>query len=390
MADVLGQVGIAGFADMLIMSFIIYSLLVWLKRTQARFILTGIFIIGVVYLLSQQFNLVLTSLILQAFFAVILLAVLIIFQKELRQLFEQVALWSFNPASKSEQVESEFQSSIHIISESLIDFANKKIGALVVLPAKDNIESFLDGGTELNGKLSEELLDSLFDPHSHGHDGAVIIENNKISKFSCHLPLSQNFSQLQKRGTRHAAALGLSENTDALCIVVSEERGEISIARNGKLTKIQNDEIKKYLEDYYTETNPNIIVNSWKDFFRKNYRDKAIAVAASILLWFVFVHESRLIYKSYNIPVTNIVVPSEMKISRIKPEEIKVILSGFKRDFFFYNPNNIKAVIKLPDAVVGDNLVTITRSDFIIPKNLVVERIHPTSMYITLTNQHNQ
>ncbi|HSG30812.1 MAG TPA: diadenylate cyclase CdaA [Thermodesulfobacteriota bacterium] len=390
MADVLGQVGIAGFADMLIMSFIIYSLLVWLKRTQARFILTGIFIIGVIYLLSQQFNLVLTSLILQAFFAVILLAVLIIFQKELRQLFEQVALWSFNPASKSEQVESEFQSSIHIISESLIDFANKKIGALVVLPAKDNIESFLDGGTELNGKLSEELLDSLFDPHSHGHDGAVIIENNKISKFSCHLPLSQNFSQLQKRGTRHAAALGLSENTDALCIVVSEERGEISIARNGKLTKIQNDEIKKYLEDYYTETNPNIIVNSWKDFFRKNYRDKAIAVAASILLWFVFVHESRLIYKSYNIPVTNIVVPSEMKISRIKPEEIKVILSGFKRDFFFYNPNNIKAVIKLPDAVVGDNLVTITRSDFIIPKNLVVERIHPTSMYITLTNQHNQ
>jgi uncharacterized protein (TIGR00159 family) len=263
---------------MLIMSFIIYSLIVWLKRTQARFILTGILIVGGIYVLSQHFNLVLTKLILQAFFAVILLAILIIFQKELRHLFEQVALWSFNPALRKKKIESEFQLNIQIISQSLIDFANEKIGALVVLPVKDKIEGFLDGGTQLNGILSEELIKSLFDPHSSGHDGAVIIENDKVTKFSCHLPLSQDFKQLQKRGTRHAAALGLAENTDAICLVVSEERGEISIARNGKLTKITGEELKKYLEDYYSEINPNISSTTWKDFFKKNYRDKAIAI----------------------------------------------------------------------------------------------------------------
>jgi uncharacterized protein (TIGR00159 family) len=369
---------------MLIMSFIIYSLIVWLKRTQARFILTGILIVGGIYVLSQHFNLVLTKLILQAFFAVILLAILIIFQKELRHLFEQVALWSFNPALRKKKIESEFQLNIQIISQSLIDFANEKIGALVVLPVKDKIEGFLDGGTQLNGILSEELIKSLFDPHSSGHDGAVIIENDKVTKFSCHLPLSQDFKQLQKRGTRHAAALGLAENTDAICLVVSEERGEISIARNGKLTKITGEELKKYLEDYYSEINPNISSTTWKDFFKKNYRDKAIAILGSVLLWFVFVHESRLVYKSFSVPVKNIVVPTEMNITEVNPKEIKVELTGSRKDFFFYNSNDIKAYIKVPDAVVGKNVVNISKTDFIIPKNLVLERIQPISINISL------
>ncbi|NIP30217.1 MAG: TIGR00159 family protein [Candidatus Dadabacteria bacterium] len=384
MTDVLGQIGITGFADMLIMSFIIYSLIAWLKRTQARFILTGILIVGAVYLLSQHFNLVLTKQILQAFFAVILFAILIIFQKELRQLFEQVALWSFNPALKREQIQSEFQSNILIISQSLIDFANEKIGALVVLPAKDNIEGFLDGGTELNGELSEELIKSLFDPHSSGHDGAVIIENDKVTKFSCHLPLSQDFKQLQKRGTRHAAALGLAENTDALCLVVSEERGEISIATNGKLTKIPNDELNKYLEEYYTEIYPDISSVSWKDFFKKNYSDKAIAIAASVLLWFVFVHESRLVYKSFTVPVKNIVIPAEMKIDSVYPDNIKVVLTGSRKDFFFSDNDDIKVFIRLPDAAVGKNAVTISKTDVVVPKNLVLEKIQPESLSINL------
>ncbi|NIP37937.1 MAG: hypothetical protein GWO07_02705 [Candidatus Dadabacteria bacterium] len=387
MADVVSQVGIAGLADMLIMSFIIYSLLVWLKRTQARFILTGILIIGAFYLLSQQFNLILTAQILQAFFAVILLAILIIFQKELRQLFEHVALWSFNPALRREKIESEFQSNVHIISESLIDFAKKKIGALVVLPAKDNIQGFLDGGTELNGILSEELLDSLFDPHSNGHDGAVVIEKDRVAKFSCHLPLSQNFSQLQKRGTRHAAALGLAENTDAICLVVSEERGEISLARDGKLTKISGEQLRQYLQNYYTELSPDVTSSKWKDFFKKHYKDKAIAIFVSVLLWFVFVHESRLEYRSFKVPVKNIVAPSEMKIDSVYPESINVVLAGSRKDFFFSNNDDVKLFIRLPDAVEGRNSVSISKTDVLVPKDLVLEKIQPTNINITFINK---
>src|SRR6185437_5267675 len=94
------------------------------------------------------------------------------------------------------------------------------------------------GGIELDGKLSAPVLTSIFDPHSPGHDGAVVLEGDRIRRFATHLPLSANFQQLGRTGTRHSAALGLSEVTDALSIVVSEEQGTIAVARNGRLTRI--------------------------------------------------------------------------------------------------------------------------------------------------------
>ena len=96
------------------------------------------------------------------------------------------------------------------------------------------------GGIELEGKISEPLLKSLFDPHSPGHDGAVIVGNERISRFAAHLPLSKDFKQLAHVGTRHSAALGLAELSDALCIAVSEERGTISVARDGRLRQVNN------------------------------------------------------------------------------------------------------------------------------------------------------
>src|SRR4029077_8268814 len=114
------------------------------------------------------------------------------------------------------------------------------MGGRVVGEAKNPRARELRGGMELGGKLSEPLLKSIFDPHSPGHDGAVIVENDRISRFAAHLPLSNDFGQLAHVGTRHGAALGRAELSDALCIVVSEDRATISLPREARLRKIDN------------------------------------------------------------------------------------------------------------------------------------------------------
>ncbi len=146
---------------------------------------------------------------------------------------------------------------VEILVRTLTDLARDRIGALVAVRGNDMMVRHLEGGQECNGKLSEALLKSLFDAHSIGHDGAVVVKENRISQFSVQLPLSKNMKKLGNRGTRHAAALGLSELCDALCVVVSEERGTISVARNGELTEVSDPkQLAMILEGFYRDMNP--------------------------------------------------------------------------------------------------------------------------------------
>ena len=301
--EFLKEIGISGLLDITFISLLIYAFLVWFKKTRATFVLTGILIIGFIYLLARQFNLYLTTSILQGFFAVILIAIIVIFQNEIRDFFEKIAVWSLHPSLRKQKTTSFTFKEANAIIQAVAEMAKEKIGALIVIRGKDPLDRFLEGGFELDGKISEPILISIFDPHSVGHDGAVVIEDGRIEKFSCHLPLSKNFEQLKNRGTRHAAALGLSELTDALCIVVSEEKGTISVARNGEIKQVGLEQLILILENFYQEIAPKKNMSSWYEFFKRNYKEKAIAITMALALWFVLVHESRLVYKSYSIPV---------------------------------------------------------------------------------------
>jgi uncharacterized protein (TIGR00159 family) len=263
-------VGIFDLLDMVIVGVLIFTLLVWFKRTRAAFVLTGIMIVGFVYLLARQFNLLLTASVLQAFFAVILVAIIVIFQEELRHFFEQVAIWSLNPNLRRQPTLSQDRT-VEVLVRTLTDLANARVGALIVIRGRDPIVRHLDGGVGLNGNLSEPLLKSLFDPHSIGHDGAVAIEDERVTQFSCHLPLSKNFKKLQRRGTRHAAALGLSELTDALCLVVSEEQATVSVARYGEIQEAHEPErLHAVLRGFFREIRPAQVQSSWRDFVTQN------------------------------------------------------------------------------------------------------------------------
>jgi DNA integrity scanning protein DisA with diadenylate cyclase activity len=176
-----------------------------------------------------------------------------------------------------------------ILARALTGLAREKHGALVVLAGMQKLERHLHGGEELGGRVSAALLESLFDPHSPGHDGAVVIEDRAVARFGAHLPLARGTGLPHGLGTRHSAALGLSERTDALCIVVSEERGTISAARHGILRPVGSaEELARLVASFYRErralhgSRPSL-----RSALRGHRLEKAAAVVLALGLWLI-------------------------------------------------------------------------------------------------------
>jgi uncharacterized protein (TIGR00159 family) len=372
------EMGVLGFLDIVLQALLIYSILVLFKKTKAAFVVTGVIIVAGIYLVARQFNLSLMAAIYEKFFPVLLIAIIVIFQEELRHFFEQIAVWSLSPRRTSPKVTRPQRTEVEMLVRTLTDLAREKVGALIVLQGKDLVLRHLDGGENLNGDLSEALLKSLFDPHSMGHDGALIIDKSEVTKFACHLPLSKDIKKLQGSGTRHAAALGLAELTDALCLVVSEERGTISVARQGEIRKVQDpEELIVILEKFYQEIAPSYERKTWRDFFKKNYREKIIAVGFSVLLWMVLIHGSAVTYKTFKIAPEYPQIPKNLAVTEMAPKEVAVTFSGPRSAFFFLGREKIKLFLKTWNFNKGKKIVTISSSDLSYPRNVVLENIEP-------------
>lgn len=380
--------GVTGFLDITFMTLLIYSVLVWFKKTKAAFVLTGILIIAGVYIIARELNLVLTAAVFQGFFAVILVAVIVIFQEELRHFFEQVAVWSLNRRLTKRESRRLSHPEVETLVRTTVELAKEKIGALIVIRGKDMIIRYLNGGVDLDGKLSEQLLKSILDPHSIGHDGAVVIERGRITKFSCFLPLSKNAEIIMHSGTRHAAALGLAELTDSFCIVVSEERGTISVAHEGVIKKIPGGkELSVLLDRFYQEITPIRVKNSLQEFFLKNSREKIIALGVAMALWFALVYGSKLVYKTYTVPVKYSVLPSTLTVREIEPDEVDVTFSGPRRAFYFFNKKDITVFLKLWNLEEGSREIRISEADVLLPKKFVFESIEPPAVSVYVEHQ---
>lgn len=381
------EIGISDIIDIIIVSFLVYILITWFKRTRAAFILTGIVIIAVIYIIARQLNLVLTSSILQGFFAVILIAFVIIFQEEIRRFFERIARWGISAHIKSRKIDEIPPENVEMLVRTVSDMAKEKTGALIVIAGKSSILGYLNGGTVLDAKLSEEIIKSIFDTHSMGHDGAVVIENRILTYFGAHLPLSKNFKKLGHHGTRHAAALGLSELTDALCIVVSEENGKMSFARHGDLKEIDsNDALARILDRFFKEIYPEKKGGSVFNVLLKNYKEKIMAIAMAIMLWLVYVYGSEVIYKTVDVPVNFTELPASITSVKSDPKKIDIIFSGPRKDIYFLSKSSVSLFIKTLDFTPGNRRISIFPSDISVPKNINVEKIEPSKIDIQITD----
>lgn len=289
------EIGASTILDIGFMAVLIYTLLIWFRSTRSAFIFSGILIAVLGYLILDLFNLEMTSRVLERFFVVIPIALVVIFQEELRGFFERIAVLSFERRTRRSSPLRGARDEVEVVARAAQAMARKRVGALIVFKGRDLIDRHLEGGIPLRGILSEQLLMSLFDPHSIGHDGAAVIEGADLTEFSCMLPLSKNLGKIGRTGTRHAAALGLSEVCDALCLIVSEERGVISVARNGEIDPVNDpNRLIFILERFYRETFPRRLERFpwYRAFWIKNWREKTIALGISVALWAATVLDS--------------------------------------------------------------------------------------------------
>jgi diadenylate cyclase len=389
--SLLTEIGFSGLCDIAIVTLVIYAFLVALKRTQrSGLIFGGIVIVGMVYLVARKLNLLLTVALLQGFFAVLLVALIVIFQEDLRYFFERVAaLWGERrlPFYKRKTTRLPPRQ-VDILARTLGDLARAKIGALVVIRGKDSFARHLNGGEEVKGLVSEPLLKSIFDPHSIGHDGAVVIDGHLIDKLGCHLPLSTNFEKFPRSGTRHAAALGLSERSDALCLVVSEERGTISVARRGDLWTVSTAaQLADVLETFYNEITPRQEMRRWTGFFRRNYREKAVSFGLAAALWLVVGYGAQVVQRTFEVPVNYGLLPSTLTVANIAPAKVRVTFSGQRRAFAFLSPEDLKLALQLWDIRKGRHLFLLTSRALSYPPGLELEDIQPRKVLLDIEDK---
>jgi uncharacterized protein (TIGR00159 family) len=219
--------------DIGLVAFIIYQIIVLLKGTLAPRIIIGLVITLICYVVSQLAGFKTLNWILNNFLGSLILFLAIIFQHDIRR-----ALFAFSRNRPgAEQAEEEVHGVIEELAGALEILSNKMIGALVVIEQSMTLDHYLVIGTEIDAKVTSELITSIFLPYSPIHDGAVIVQRGKLTKAGCFLPLTQNPEISKTLGTRHRAAIGLTEMVDAVVLVVSEETGQISVAVGGRILR---------------------------------------------------------------------------------------------------------------------------------------------------------
>jgi len=224
------------FIDILVVSFMIYRTILLIRGTRAVQMLVGIFVVAFIYFVAIRMDLLTLQLLLRYLLSYILLIIVVVFQDDIRRVLTEMGRTPFLKTQKMAVGDL-----TEIISASVY-MARRRIGALIIIERETGLLEYIESGFIIDGKLLRELLVAIFFPMSPMHDGAVVIKKGRIHSAACLLPLSKNPDIDKRYGTRHRAALGLSEETDAVIIAVSEETQEISIVYGGEITPMRDEE----------------------------------------------------------------------------------------------------------------------------------------------------
>jgi uncharacterized protein (TIGR00159 family) len=366
--------------DILIVAALLHFALVLFKRTNSFFIIDGIILLFIAYIAARFLNFYLTSLLLQYFFGFFILIMVIIFREELRSFFESISFWGrIRRPSWSEKKGAD--GLLDSIKKALDYLSHNKIGALLVFPGHQPLDRLLQGGTLVNGEVSTSLIISIFDPTSPGHDGAMAIEGNRIERFGAHLPLAEKYQKLRNYGTRHRAAVGLSEKSDALVFAVSEERGTISMARFGTLTELKDaEEAERYMHEFFDEIALFKKASGWVKGFFTNIPEKFLVVGVSLVLWFSLVFQLGHVTKEFEIPVEFRFLNASTQITKITPPTIQVTLTGKSSDFELFEEKNIRVIIDASALELGPQRVTVEEAMIQVPRGVSIIDFSPNTI----------
>jgi uncharacterized protein (TIGR00159 family) len=371
--------------------FLYLILFLILRKKHTLFVVLGILLWYFIFFLSIKFNLILTNFIFKWFISFGLVFILLfILAQEIRDVLYLFGSLGFRFVEYLQQKSPNIsEKTIETITDAVKEMSEKRIGALIVIEGNDPVDDFISSGYLLDGFINKSLILSIFDPSSPGHDGAMIVRNNKIYKFGVHLPLSKNPEKTKDRGLRHRAGLGITEVSDATVIIVSEETGDISLVREGKIEKIKNIfELEEKILNLNIDKNnkKKIIFLNFQNLSFKNFLIFVFSFIISLSLFFVINNKYSFIQKTFIVPVEFTNVPSNLIVKEFKPTELTVTLKGQKFVFNVLNPNELKVIVDLKNyekySISKWNSVLIEDETVIIkiPQNLTVVNVSPSNI----------
>jgi uncharacterized protein (TIGR00159 family) len=370
---------IKDIADILIMTLLVYQLYFWFRKTRALQVVLGLGSLVLLYIVTKNLGLFMTSWVLQELGTVIFIVIIVIFQGEIRQALYRFSLlrnfFDKNDAAGSFDIPG--------IVATVFSLAERRTGALIVFERKEKLDDYLLHGVAIDALVNSQLLASIFENGGPLHDGAVIIKNARISEASSHLPLSQSSELPQYLGTRHRAALGLTEKTDALVLVVSEERGEISYAVAGELKIIKTRaELTALLKSSAVAASPALPKATLQQRFGKNLIPKFVTLLLVLLCW-VLINARQGGVQTVTAQVKFHDLPGNLMLKHDLPAELNVQLKVLSNLLTSANKFEIAADIDLSKIHEGTNNITVDEKAFELPLGVSVEKISPAVITVT-------
>lgn len=364
--------------DIALLSYILFRLYILFRGTYVSRVIAGLAVIWCVQEIAQYLGLIVTSWIMQDIIAVAALIIIIIFRNEIRNVLQAKNLRAIFWSVPDKAVETPLEVTI----ESVFRLARHKTGALIVFPGKEDLDDVVRGGVVLNGDVSKEIITSIFKTESSVHDGAVIIRQGRVYKMGTILPLSRQEDLPSHYGTRHRAALGLAEVSDALVIVVSEERGDISVAQDGKMTDIRD----RFVLSGLLERHLGVLPKAGTEQSEARMHTMVAALVSVLfvtVVWFSFSRGFESIM-TMEIPVEFTKRAPRMEILETSVNMVNLKFSGSGSLIRATRPDQVHVKLNLENAVAGRNTYTITRENVSLPPGVFLKEADPRAIEVSL------
>lgn len=375
--------------DIVFLTIVAYYLYVWFRGTKAFKALAGLLALGIIYAAARAWGLFLTTWMFEILWQVLILLLIILFQAEIRQVLERV-----DPLRKiGLRRHSKAAEWIEGFTQAVFSLARRKIGGLAIIERLDKVDEFITAGTPLEGDPTPELLFTVFQRESLLHDGAVLIRQGKVIAAACYLPLSSDEELPKHWGTRHRAALGLSQRCDAMVVVISEERGEVSLARGEELLTVENQEkLAEIVHEAITlpvpegkrwwETARLLLVSRW--------RLKLGTLAIVSLAWLMLAGQQDF-EVTITVPVEFKNLPEYMEIVDPLKPSVKITARGLRKDASTLNARNVQVELDVSSAKLGRKTYRVSPNQALLPgERIDVVRIEPTEFVLEFKRREQE
>jgi diadenylate cyclase len=364
--------------DITLNSYILFRLYVLFRGTTTFRVLVVIAFLWFFQRVAEYLGLIITSWAIQGVTAVAAIIIIVIFRNEIRSVLQaknlKAILWGFSLRT--------IKTPIEIVVESVYDLSKKNIGALIVFPAKEDLKEVVQNGIPWRGCISKEMIMSIFWPDNPVHDGAAIIQGDQITDVGVILPLSNRKDIPLYYGTRHRAAAGLAETTDALVVLVSEERGDVVVAKGSSMRVItRKEELAKILLEHVG------ITTKGADHTRNEKIKTGFAAVASVLfiigVWFSFSRGLETMI-TLEIPIEYMNRDPKIEILDTSVNVVNLNLSGSGTIMKTIRPDQVNVKLDLSKAVIGRNTYTITKENIRLPPGSFLKGVKPSVVEVTL------